>query len=115
MLTLTALGLLAAIGCGTLARTLGSRRWAGVLGTLVLVLMGLGYVARIPIRRLPRTAPPIYTYLASLPPTVLAHAPLPRAEGLPSFDADFVYFAQYHRHKVVNGNSGFSPPTYLRA
>ncbi len=52
-------------------------------------------------------------FLRSLPPTVIAHAPMPRADRLPGFDADFMYFAQYHRHELVNGNSGFYPPNYL--
>ena len=114
MITLTALALLAATGCGTLARALGGRPRAGLLAGLVLVLMGIESVADVPVRRLPRTAPPIYQFLATVPPTVVAHAPMPRPAGLPGDEADFVYFAQYHRHEIVNGNSGFYPPGYVR-
>ena len=42
----------------------------------------------------------------------VAKKPLP--ESLPGPEADFQYFAQYHRHQLVNGNSGFYPPSYLR-
>lgn len=114
MVTLTVLALLAAIGCGTLARTLGQRRGATALATLLLLLMGVEYLANVTVRRLPRSAPPIYAFLGTLPPTVLAHAPMPRPINLPGFDADFLYFAQYHRHQIVNGNSGFYPPSYLK-
>lgn len=113
MVALTMLALLTAIGCGTMARALGGRPRAGLLAALVLLLMGVETLANVPVRRMPKTAPPIYAFLRSLPPTVIAHTPFPRADRLPGFDADFIYFAQYHRHEIVNGNSGFYPPNYL--
>lgn len=114
MITLTALALLAAIGCGTMARAFGARPRAGVLAALILALMGVEYSANVVVRRMPRKAPPVYTFLSLLPPTVIAHAPMPRPHNLPGFEADFIYFGQYHRHTLVNGNSGFYPPGYLR-
>jgi hypothetical protein len=114
MLTLTMLALLAAFGCGTMGRAFGGRPRAAVLAALVLLLMGVETLANVPVRRLPRAAPPVYAFLGALPPTVIAHAPLPRLGNLPGFEADFIYFAQYHRHEIVNGNSGFYPPEYLR-
>ena len=114
MLTLTMVALLAAIGCGAMGRAFGGRPRAGVLAALVLLLMGVETLANVPVRRMPPTAPPVYAFLGTLPPTVIAHAPLPRPGNLPGFDADFIYFAQYHRHEVVNGNSGFYPPGYLQ-
>ncbi|MCC6989318.1 MAG: hypothetical protein IT181_09990 [Acidobacteria bacterium] len=114
MLMLTMLALLTAIGCGTMARAFGGRPRADVLAALVLLLMGIETLANVPVRRMPTSAPPIYKFLGTLPPSVVAHAPLPRADRLPGFDADFIYFAQYHRHEIVNGNSGFYPPNYMR-
>jgi hypothetical protein len=113
MLVLTGLALLAAIGCGTMARTLGVRRGAGVLASLILTLMVVESAAVITVRAMPHKAPPIYRFLGTLPPTVIAHAPLPNPSRLPGFDADFIYFAQYHRHRIINGNSGFFPPSYV--
>jgi hypothetical protein len=113
MLVLTAWALLAAIGSDTLARTIGKRPRAAALAGVVLALMIVESAAVVDVRRLPATAPPIYSYLAALPPTVLAHAPWPAVSSLPGFEADFIYFAQYHRHRIVNGNSGFYPPSYL--
>jgi hypothetical protein len=114
MLTLTMLALLTAIGCGTMGRAFAEQPKAGVLAALVLLFMGVETLANVPVREMPKTPPPVYTFLGTLPPTVIAHAPLPRADRLPGFEADFIYFAQYHRHEVVNGNSGFYPPNYLR-
>ncbi len=47
-----------------------------------------------------------------MPPTVIVHAPLPTLDTLPGAEADYQYFAQYHRHRLLNGNSGFYPPNY---
>jgi hypothetical protein len=114
MLMLTMLALLTAIGCGTLGRALAGRPRADVLAALVLVLMGVETLANVPVRKMPKAPPPIYAFLGTLSPTVIAHAPLPRVDRLPGPEADFIYFAQYHRHEVVNGNSGFYPPHYLQ-
>lgn len=114
MIVLAAWSLLAAIGGGTLARTIGTRPRGAALGGVVLTLMIVESGAVVDVRRMPREAPPIYAHLGTLAPTVIAHAPLPVAGVLPGFEADFIYFAQYHRHRIVNGNSGFYPPSYLR-
>jgi hypothetical protein len=84
MLTLTMLALLAAFGCGTMGRAFGGRPRAAVLAALVLLLMGVETLANVPVRRLPRAAPPVYAFLGALPPTVIAHAPLPRLGIRPS-------------------------------
>lgn len=114
MLVLAALSLLAAIGAGTLARTLGTRPRAGVAAALVLTLMMVETAATIAVRRMPSTAPPIYAELGRMAPSVIVHFPLPSPTLLPGADTDFAYFAQYHRHAIVNGNSGFFPPSYVR-
>ena len=64
------------------------------------------------MRQLPRRAPPVYAWLATVPPTVIVHAPLPMPDRLPGAEADYQYFAQYHQHRLLNGNSGFYPPAY---
>jgi hypothetical protein len=66
------------------------------------------------VRRLPPDAPFIYRWLATQTPTVVAHFPMPRANNLPGVEQDYQFFAQYHRHRLVNGNSGYYPSTYLR-
>jgi hypothetical protein len=114
MLVLTMLSVLAAVGWSTMSIAFGHRRRAPLLAALVLLLMTIETAANVPVRAMPHQAPPIYRFLATLPPTVIAHAPLPRSNRLPGFDADFIYFGQYHRHEMVNGNSGFYPPSYVR-
>ncbi len=113
MVVLTMVALLAAIGVGPMARAAGASRAASIVAAVALVAMMAEYVSAVPVRRLPRRAPPVYALLATLPPTVIAHLPMPLPERLPGPEADFQYFAQYHRHELVNGNSGFYPPSYL--
>jgi hypothetical protein len=112
-IVLVCASLLAAIGGANLARHLGQRRFAALAGLAVLLMMGTEYSSVHVVRAMPREGPPLYQWLASLPPTVIAHAPLPLPDTLPGAEADFQYFAQYHRHRLVNGNSGFYPPNYM--
>ena len=114
MVVLTMVALLAAIGVGTMARAAGASAVWTLVATAALVVMMAEYASAVPVRRLPSRAPPVYALLATLPPTVIAHLPMPLPESLPGPEADFQYFAQYHRHQLVNGNSGFYPPSYLR-
>jgi hypothetical protein len=113
-LVLTGVALLAAVGFATLARRAGGGSRATILASVVLAAVLVESVGDVPVRALPRSAPPVYAWLATLPPAVLAHAPLPRPEALPGAEADYQYFAQYHRHRLINGNSGFYPPAYLQ-
>ena len=114
MVVLTMLSLLAAVGWSAMSAVFRHRPRARLLAALVLLLMTIEAAGNVSVRAMPHQAPPIYRFLATLPPTVIAHAPLPRANRLPGFDADFSYFGQYHRHAFVNGNSGFYPPSYVR-
>lgn len=124
LLVLTTWSLLSAVGAAAVARRfaagsptsgppLGSRARA-VAAAAVLLGLGVESVATMHARRMPSTAPTVYEFLGRLPPAVVAHAPLADPGALPGADSDFIYFAQYHRHKLVNGNSGFFPPAYIR-
>ncbi|MEP7116408.1 MAG: hypothetical protein ABI880_02430 [Acidobacteriota bacterium] len=111
--TLMGVALLAALGCARLARDLGQWRGARTAATVLLLLAVVECAASVSIRTLPHRAPSVYAMLAALPPTVIVHAPLPYPNTLPGAEANFLYFAQYHHHALLNGNSGFYPPSYL--
>lgn len=111
---LMGVALLAALGCANLSRACGRGPGAALAAVCVLALVVAEGAAAVPVRALPHTAPPVYVMLASLPPTVIVHTPLPLPDALPGAEADFQYFAQYHRHRLLNGNSGFYPPGYLQ-
>ncbi len=108
------MALLAALGCANLARACGTWPGASVAAGLALAVVMAESAAIVPVRRLPPVAPPVYALLATLPPTVVVHVPLPLPETLPGAEANYQYFAQYHRHALINGNSGFYPPAYVQ-
>lgn len=112
MLVLLGLSLLAAVGCAGVTAWWGHRPGAAVAAALILVLVVGESAARIPVRRLPGAAPPVYQLLSTIPATVIAHAPMPTLSTLPGWEPEYQYFAQHHRHRLVNGYSGFYPPTY---
>lgn len=111
--TLLGVALLAALGCANLTRACAHWPGASLAATLMLAAVAAESAAIVPVRRLPSVAPPVYALLATLPPTVIVHAPLPLPETLPGAEANFQYFAQYHGHALLNGNSGFYPPAYV--
>jgi hypothetical protein len=111
---LLCVALLAAIGSAQLASACSHWRLAPLAAGVVLVLLGIEAASVHPVRALPRRAPPVYAWLATLPPTVIVHAPMPVPERLPGAEADYQFFAQYHRHRLLNGNSGFYPPAYIQ-
>ena len=111
---LLAVSLLAAGTVVRLTRATRSPRMARAVTALVLAGVIAEQLSQQTLRALPATAPPLYAWLAQLPPTVVAHLPMPDPGRLPGADVEYQYFAQHHRHRLVNGYSGFYPPPYLR-
>jgi len=114
MVTLLCVALLAAIGAANLARHLGGLTAAPWFAAALLAAVGAEHASTHPVRAMPPGPPPVYQWLATLPPSVIVHAPLPTLDTLPGVEADYQYFAQYHRHRLLNGNSGFYPPNYAQ-
>lgn len=113
-LVLLGVAALAALGIARLEARFGTRRWWPVLAVALLAGLLVEYTTMNGTRALPSRAPILYAWLAEQPPTVLAHFPMPRPDRLPGAEADYQYFAQYHRHELVNGNSGYYPREYIR-
>lgn len=106
------LGILAGYGYAALAAD-RTRRWRTVLlGALALAIL-MEYRTRVELVPFTTTAPPIYRVLARLPPGVLAEFPVPRVNVLPGPDAEYSYLSTFHWFPLVNGYSGFYPPSYL--
>ena len=108
------LGVLAARGTAALtaAMTEAKRRAAAAL---LCVVMLLEYcVAPLPLVPYPNDPPPLYMFLARLPPGLVAEFPMPDPESPPHHDARFAYLSTFHWKRLVNGYSGFYPPSYLR-
>jgi len=106
-----ALGVLAAWGLsGLAARGGGWRRVALVAGALALT--GLEYRAfPIDVKPVEAKAPPVYSWLAGVDLGSGAVVEWPLGDW---FDSEYEFRSTAHWKPLVNGYSGFGPPTYRR-
>jgi len=113
MLFNLALAVLAGLGVARLCR----RRSAGAQIAIVAVAIALAVVESRPraleLREIDDHAPPIYHWLASQPPGVVCEYPVGSIEGrLVPQDPTYMYYSTRHWRPLVNGYSGFQPPSY---
>ena len=86
-----------------------------VLAVVISCVLLLEYsVSPLQLVRYENTAPPVYEFLARLPPGVVAEFPVPLKNAVPGPDARYIYMSTFHWQKLVNGYSGFYPDSYLR-
>ena len=108
------LGALAARGLAAVLGKLAPRaRPYAAVGLVGLVLLEY-WVAPLRLIGYPTQAPQLYVFLRQLPDGVVAHFPLPRGPGLPGQDPQYLFGSTFHWKPVVNGYSGYYPPTYIR-
>jgi hypothetical protein len=97
------------------ARLLG--RWPRKRVALTAVMLAIAAIEAVPIMPLERIwlePPAIYASIAGKqPPVVLAEFPMPQDIYRSDFDARYLYFSTFHWQNLVNGNSGFFPPSYV--
>ena len=108
VLFLLAVALLAAIGLTRLTQMKRpGLRWALVLvAALECLAAPLGFRMDAP------SYPAIYRHVERLPePGAMVELPLPPPERFQD-NAIFVYRSIFHRRQIVNGYSGFAPPSY---
>jgi hypothetical protein len=66
------------------------------------------------LQEVPET-PRLYAWLEKQPPALVMEWPLPRASSLGhTHDPLYMYYSTAHWHRLVNGYSGFYPPSYIR-
>jgi hypothetical protein len=83
---------------------------AATLGVLLL----LEYSTAVRLFPVPQP-PSVYAWLRREPTSIVVELPLPRPDNLGLIhDGLFMYFSTTHWHRLVNGYSGFYPPSYLR-
>ena len=105
VLFLLAVALLAAIGLTRIRRS--GLRWA-----LVFVAALECFVAPLGLRMDAPSYPAIYRHVETLPEAgAMVELPLPPPERFQD-NAIFIYRSIFHRRQIVNGYSGFAPPSY---
>jgi len=107
------LAVLSAFGYAFLAAAL-RRRSRMILLLVLLSAVLLEDFTTVSLVTYPNTVPPVYRLLASQPPGVVAEFPMPRVTTLPGQDPKYEYLSIFHWKPLVNGYSGFYPPSYHR-
>jgi hypothetical protein len=105
------LAVLSAFGAGRLLA-----RWPRLRPLQIAAMLAVVSYEALPNIELVRpwlAPPPIYGTLAGKPPSVMAEFPMPqpRSDSLAEFS--YLYFSTFHWQKLVNGQSGWLPPSYV--
>ncbi len=108
-----ALAVLAGFGYSALVAALRVRHRLAVLALLLTGVLG-EYFTTVPLATYPNERPPVYKLLARQPPGVVAEFPVPRLDGMPGLDPMFAYLSIFHWKPLINGYSGFYPPSYVQ-
>jgi len=107
------LAVLAAYGHAALELAL-ARRWARALTlSIAAVLLVEYWVAPLRLVPFPNTPPPLYAWLATQPRGVVAEFPMPMPDTLPGHEPRYAYMSTFHWMPLLNGYSGYYPPSYL--
>ena len=106
------LAALAARGCAVALRPLPVMARMGALAAIGAVALLEYWV--VPLRLWPYPErPALYAFLARQPDGIVAEFPVPRVDLLPGHDARYIYMSIFHWKRLVNGYSGYYPPSYL--
>ena len=104
------LAILGGYGAARLIRRWPLQRWA-IAGGLI-ALTAIEAQPALPLERVWQHPPAIYHSLAEGAGAVLAEFPMAGSEEQYFIDTRYLYFSTVHWQKLVNGNSGFFPPSY---
>jgi len=108
-------GLALAILAGFAAARILERwpRWrVAIVGALTALVIA-DPLPRLELEPVWHEPPAIYNGLPTAPPAVLAEFPVPPDWRTFWFDTRYLYFSTFHWQRLVNGNSGVTPPSYL--
>ena len=105
--------ILAAYGHAALEAAISRRARFALLVAISAVLLLEYWVA--PLRLVPfsNEPPPLYAWLARQPRGVVAEFPMPAPDTLPGIEPRYAYMSTFHWMPIVNGYSGYYPPSYL--
>jgi hypothetical protein len=107
------LAVLSGFGYTFLATPLRPRMRRALVAVLIPAVL-FEYFTNVDVVEYPRTAPPVYRLLATLPPGAVAEFPMPEIKSPPGDDPKYEYLSIFHWKPLVNGYSGFFPPTYVQ-
>jgi hypothetical protein len=95
------------------ARQASARSRALVAG--ILALLTIEYASsKMFLREVFDNPPDVYTVIRFTGPGVIAELPMPRVDNLPHWDAVYAAWSVNHWHPILNGYSGYYPPSYIQ-
>lgn len=109
MLVGLSLAILAGYGVARIARTRKGPASRAALAAIA-VAFAVEYYSRPELKAMPTAPPPIYELLPAQSPVVLLELPLLQPDI--AIEPLFMYYSTFHWRPLVNGYSGFSPPSY---
>jgi hypothetical protein len=113
MAMLVGLALAILVGYGVARVTARRTRPAAAVITLIAgLLIFAEYRSTLVLGHVWSSPPPVYNALRSEPPSVVLELPLMSPDIF--LEPVYMYFSTFHWHKLVNGYSGFGPPSYAR-
>jgi hypothetical protein len=113
MLGLT-MAVLAGFGVERLCRGRRGRVQAMIVALAIALVTIESRPRSLDLSALPDPAPAVYTWLAAQPRGVVCEYPVGNLQGRAGpQDATYMYYATRHWQPLVNGYSGFVPPSYL--
>jgi hypothetical protein len=86
--------------------------WRPAIFAAILAIVVIESMPRLELEQVAAQPPDIYRTLDPEAPVVLAEIPVGANDWGVHFDAQYIYFATFHWQRLVNGNSGFFPPSY---
>jgi len=107
------LSILAAYGQAALERAAGKRLRRGLIAAIPAVLLLEYWVAPLPLTAYPSAPSPLYAWLAKQPSGVVAEFPMPQPNALPGNEPRFEFMSTFHWMPLINGYSGYYPPSYI--
>jgi hypothetical protein len=107
------LAVLAAYGHAALEMMVRKRHALPMTVLIGLVLILEYWVAPLRLVDFPNSPPPLYGWLSQQPRGVVAEFPMPASDALPRQDPRYAYMSTFHWMPLVNGYSGYYPPSYL--
>jgi hypothetical protein len=107
------LGVLAAYGTAALTSAMKIPIRRAVVALICAIVLLEYRVAALPLVQYPNDPPQLYKLLSKLPSGIVAEFPMPAPRQPPHHDPRFAYMSTFHWMPLVNGYSGFYPPSYL--
>jgi hypothetical protein len=104
------LAILAGYGAARLLRIVPGRRANAALFLLLALVVSAEYRSVPMLKKVWTNPPPIYDALPAQSSSVLLELPLLQPDI--SLEPIYMYFSTFHWNALVNGYSGFSPPSY---